>query len=369
MPENLKPLTALRFFAAMWVVSFHYWPDLIGHAAAVPAVVGKGYLGVELFFVLSGFILSHVYLDGLGEGRFKYGKFLWARLARVYPLHLATLAGVGLLVAGAAAAGFDLSHNIADWASLPANLTLTHAWGLAPEAAWNHPSWSISAEWFAYLTFPLFGWVAWRLRRRPGVAVAGAIALIAGLYVAFEAMTGFPLTRATIHWGALRIVPCFAYGCAINLAWRSGAVRTSTQALAGAGLFTALALSSAQLGLHDAVTVSLFGGLILCLAALSSTGSKVLSGAVGVYLGEVSYAVYMVCIPWQLVYVNGVQKALNLGDAPLPFPVWLGLVVGVVPAAAAAHHLVERPARAAMRAWADRGFGFAARGEPSRSPA
>jgi peptidoglycan/LPS O-acetylase OafA/YrhL len=369
MPENLKPLTALRFFAAMWVVSFHYWHDLVGKAAALPNLVSKGYLGVELFFVLSGFILSHVYLDGLGQGRFKYGKFLWARLARVYPLHIAVLAGVGLLVAGAAAAGFELSHNIADWAALPANLTLTHAWGLAPEAAWNHPSWSISAEWFAYLTFPLFGWAAWRMRRRPGLAVAGAIALLTGLYLAFQAAAGFPLTQATIHWGALRIVPCFAYGCAINLMWRSGAVRTSGQALAGALAFTALTIASAQLNLHDALTVSLFGGVILSLAALSSTGSKVLSGPVGVYLGEVSYAVYMVCIPWQLVYVNAAEKLLHLDGQPLPFVVWLGLVAGVVPVAMAGHHLVERPCRTAMRAWADRGFSFAARGEPSRTPA
>ena len=60
MPQNLKPLTALRFFAAMWVVGFHFWPDL---ELAMPAIVGKGYLGVDLFFVLSGFIHSHVYLE------------------------------------------------------------------------------------------------------------------------------------------------------------------------------------------------------------------------------------------------------------------------------------------------------------------
>jgi len=368
MPANLKPLTALRFFAAMWVVAFHYWPELTGEAG-VPAVVAKGYLGVELFFVLSGFILSHVYLQSVGEGKFRYGPFLWARLARVYPLHLATLIGVGAMVAAATVAGFALKHNIADWGSLPANLLLMHAWGLAPEAAWNHPSWSISAEWFAYLTFPAFGWAAWRLRDRPMAAVAGALALLAGLYVAFEAAAGFPLTRATIHWGALRIVPCFAYGCAIYLLWRSGAVKTQGQALLGVFAFAALSLACANAGLHDAATVGAFGGLILALAGLTSTGSKVLSGPVGVYLGEVSFAVYMVCIPWHLLYGNAVQKILQLPDGPLPFAVWIGLVAGVLPVAALAHHLVERPARSAMRAWSDRGFKFAARGEPSRSAA
>ena len=366
-PENLKPLTALRFFAALWVVSYHYWPDLT--AAARPALVAKGYLGVEMFFVLSGFILSHVYLASTGEGRFRYGPFLWARLARVYPLHLATLVGVGVMALGAAALGFQLHNDIADWGVLPANLLLVHAWGFAKVAAWNHPSWSISAEWFAYLAFPAFAWVAWRLRARPLLATAGAVALLAGLYPLFEKLAGFPLTEATIAWGALRIVPCFAFGCAIHLVWRSGLIRGSAQAKLAAAAFTGLAIASAAAQLPDAATVTCFGGIILSLAAVSSTGSRLLSGPVGVYLGEVSYAVYMVCIPWQLLFVNAAQKALHLGDAPLPLPVWLVFFAGVVPLAALAHHLVERPARTAMRHWSDRGFKFAARGEVSRATA
>ena len=80
---------------------------------------------------------------------------------------------------------------------------MVHAWGLAPEAAWNHPSWSISAEWFAYLAFPAFAWVAWRLRDRPNLAVIGALVLLFGLYAAFQALAGFSLSQATIAWGAL----------------------------------------------------------------------------------------------------------------------------------------------------------------------
>src|SRR5471032_1559875 len=95
--RDLRPLTALRFFAAMWVVLYHYWPNLNGEH--MPALVAHGYLGVELFFVLSGFILCHVYLDQFASGRFRYGGFLWARLARVYPLHIAALVGIGLMAA------------------------------------------------------------------------------------------------------------------------------------------------------------------------------------------------------------------------------------------------------------------------------
>lgn len=349
MPENIKPLTALRFYAALWVVAFSYWGNLAGVGAA-PRLVEHGYLGVDLFFVLSGFILAHVYMQGFAERRVGYGHFLWARLARIYPLHLATLAGMGLMGAVAVVLGFRMTHPIVDLGSLPANLTLTHAWGLARTAAWNHPSWSISAEWFAYLSFPLFAAAAWSLRNRPRLAVAGALVLLFAIHAGYRATTGEELTTATIAWGALRIVPCFAYGCAIYLLWRSGAVKTTREALLGVALFVAAILVSVQSGLPDAATVAGFGGLILALAGLSSTGSRRLTSPVGVYLGEISFAIYMVCVPWQVGFVNLSEKLLHLEGGKLPAPLWAVFVLGVIPVAAAAHHLVERPARAAMRA-------------------
>lgn len=74
------------------MVLYTAWPHL--DVGFVPVAVTKGYLGVETFFILSGFILSHVYLEAAGQKRFRYGGFLWARIARVYPLHLVTLFGM-----------------------------------------------------------------------------------------------------------------------------------------------------------------------------------------------------------------------------------------------------------------------------------
>jgi peptidoglycan/LPS O-acetylase OafA/YrhL len=349
---HIKPLTALRFYAAMWVVLFHYWPKLA--VSWTPDFVTRGYLGVELFFVLSGFILCHVYLPSLEGGRFRYGAFLWARIARVYPLHIATLAGVGLMAFAAIKAGFGIDPTILSWESLPANLLMVHAWGFAPEAGWNHPSWSISAEWFAYLSFPLFGWVALSLRSRPWAAVAGACALLSALYVVFPIFAGHPLTEATIAWGALRIAPCFALGCAAYLLWRSGPILKAGVALALSTALTLAIVAMAALGAHDASLVIAFGALIVCLASLTSTGSALGTSRLGVWLGEVSYGIYMVCVPWKLLFVNAAVKFGGFENEVLPLWLWLIFLMSVIPVAGVVHHLIERPARNAMKSWAQR---------------
>jgi peptidoglycan/LPS O-acetylase OafA/YrhL len=348
-PVDLRPLTALRFMAALWVVFYTFWPNL--DVGFLPNLAAKGYLGVELFFVLSGFILSHVYLHAFAEKRFSYRGFLWARIARVYPLHLFTLLGVMALGLGAVAVGMSIDDSVLSWKTLPAHLLMLHAWGLAGEAGWNHPSWSISAEWFAYLAFPLFALAAWPLRKRPWVATAGAAVFLMGLYAAFERLAGFPLTEATFRWGALRIVPCFAYGCALYLVYRRAPLpRAGLLALSAAVVM----VGSASVLAWDAVTVLAAGLLILALASIPHDHAGWLGSRPAVYLGEISYSVYMVCAPWQILAVNLAARATGADDKRLHVLVWLGIILGLIAAAAATYHLIERPARQALRGMADR---------------
>jgi peptidoglycan/LPS O-acetylase OafA/YrhL len=283
-------------------------------------------------------------------GKFRYGDFLWARLARIYPMHLVTLIAMGLMAGLALAAGQAVDRNIVSFAALPANLFLVQAWGFAPVAGWNHPSWSISAEWFAYLSFPLFAFLAIRMRNRPLLAVAGAVALMVGLYAIFPLLAGSLLTKATIAWGALRIVPCFALGCALFIAWRAHAV-DRRKSLFGALFFGAGALIAAQFQAPDALTVTLCGGLIISLAQVSRSGSRLGSHPVLVYLGEISYSIYMICIPWQWLFVNLSVKILHLNSKQLPWYLWLILTLSLIPLAAGTHSLIERPARDRMKLW------------------
>jgi peptidoglycan/LPS O-acetylase OafA/YrhL len=207
------------------------------------------------------------------------------------------------------------------------------------------------------------------------VAVLGAAAFLATLYFVFEQWAGFPLTEATIRWGALRIVPCFALGCALYLMYRKAPLKAP--ALTSAA-FLVLMLGSAWLGLWDAITVLLAGGLILSLASLPNERAGWLASKPAVYLGEISYAVYMVCVPWKLLAVNLAAKVTDAPDKQLHVFVWWAILALLPVVAAASYHLVEHPARKALRAWAERGDktsarntkdagtskGLAARGEP-----
>jgi len=351
-PEDLKPLTSLRFIAALWVVLFVWWPH--GPFASTPAFVANGYLGVDLFFTLSGFILSHVYLREAGERRFRYGAFLWNRLARIYPLHLVALLAVGVMAGGAAVAGMSIDPDIVSWQGLIPNLLLVHAWGFAEVSGWNHPSWSISAEWFAYLTFPIFAAAAWGMHKRPLVALGLALAALFGANAGYHALTGELLTEATIVGGFLRIVPTFAYGCALYLVWSSGLLKRVRDAWILLGASVLAVAASAGLDAPDVLTVALFGPLLLALAALSQAPSNPLSSKPFVFLGEVSYSVYMIMVPWQLLSVNALSRLLGAESKQLPLWAWLVCLAMLVPLAALSYRLVEKPARQWLKGFAAR---------------
>ena len=160
--QELQSLTPLRGIAAIWVICFHYIVVYFSafHPEQISSVLNKGYLAVDMFFMLSGFVLSHVYWgtftsETADAGH--YWKFMGARVARLYPLHLFNLCQ--FLVATLAFAVYQYGsagefnaipvHGARSLTALLANVAMLQ--GLkASQLAWNYPAWSISIEFLAY---------------------------------------------------------------------------------------------------------------------------------------------------------------------------------------------------------------------------
>ncbi|HLL31773.1 MAG TPA: acyltransferase, partial [Allosphingosinicella sp.] len=218
---DLPALTGIRGLAAWFVVLYHirlgavpYLPDGANFA------LSKGYLAVDLFFMLSGFVLWLNYADRLRrDGIGAVPKYLARRVARVWPLHLFILALTVIFAAGLAAAG-KLNPDHYPWAELPLHMLLIHNWGFTGALTWNDPSWSISGEAGAYLLFPLIVLGAdWR-RLSPALAIA-ALLLLALLLWAVMGWNGADiLDRDIPRFGLLRAVTEFSMGTIVCALWQ-----------------------------------------------------------------------------------------------------------------------------------------------------
>ena len=178
-----------------------------------------------------------------------------------------------------------------------------------------------------------------------------ASAFLIALYAGFEALTGLPLTKATIDWGALRIVPCFALGCALHNFWRARPATSGQKAVANLSVAAPMMLAAAALGAPDAMIVLALGMVILFLADAGATNARTIDNPALIYLGEVSYSVYMLCVPWKIVFFNAAARLTGATDEKLPLVIWAVGLVGLVALAAASYHLIEKPARLRMKQW------------------
>lgn len=213
--DDTRHLDALRIIAAGAVVVLHYSDYVRDHAFGRFMVEHTLHfnLFVDLFFVVSGFVIAGQYLDKVDDPA-SIARFVWRRLARIYPLHLATL-GFYLIVAALLHAGVVRVDNPARYplSDLPAQLLLLHAFN-GERLTFNFPSWSLSAEMFCYLLFPLIAALAaWR--RKMAVALVAIPAIANTLYAS---ATGSEPWAAWINsGGAFRALPGFTLGMACYL--------------------------------------------------------------------------------------------------------------------------------------------------------
>lgn len=349
-PDVLDPLTGVRFFLALGVVLFHYQLQWTLPDEAV-GLLDRARLGVDVFFILSGFILTHVYLQG--DGFPDYRRFLAARFARIYPAHLFILLGMLGLVLLAPLFGVGLEPGRFNPADFAGTLLLVQAWfPRETMVLWNGPAWSLSAEWFAYLAFPAYAALALRLRARPWVIIALAAILFVALDAFYRAQFGRVLPRAEDSMGILRIVPEFLYGIGLYYLGQRWTPSPRVSVM-GALATTAALLTLMQLGADDRIIVAAAGPFVLSLALLAKARVRTcLSHPVALFAGEASFALYLVHIPILMVWRNAAQAFFGWpGDYRMGMAELAAMLVLTLAAAAAIHVFVERPGRRLLRAW------------------
>ena len=365
--DLLAALTPLRFPAAAVVFVAHAWGVLKARGGAewAPWVVHAS-IGVSFFFVLSGFILTYNYLDELREPtRRSVWNFFVARWARTYPVHLLTLLFLLPVMYSTFASGAFGN---------PRTMVVTHVLlghGFLPEISakansLNPPSWSLSAEWFLYLSLPLLipGLTTGSWARRAAVLLlalapwAVAVADVAGALA-------LPAWFSPYRYPPVRLVD-FVAGVLLGLLWRSRhgvttpvttSVRRATVAEVAALLFLAAwvwVVARETTNMEWAKTARWIGVylppcllLIWVLARGGGLVSRALKSGPVAYLGEISFAFYM--IHWS-VLITFATYGPRFGTRQWGFGWRWAACAGIAfVLAVACYHLYEIPLRDRLR--------------------
>jgi len=335
MKHELRALTSVRGIAAWFVVLYHIRMSIDGLPGWALAIVSKGYLAVDFFFLLSGFVIWLAWGQRLRDDPRQVPAFLKKRIARVWPLHLGML-GFGVAFAGALSLRGPVDPDYYPFALLPLHVLLIQNWGFAPGPNWNVPAWSISTEWAAYLLFPILAFtIDWR--RMPRWAAGGAILALFVLLDAAMTMAGATNLGFEIdHFGLLRCLVEFTAGGALCGIW-----------MHGGSSFPAFAVASAVAlgwwaGLPEMLAVpALFAALLLALALSSGGPHHPLEGRSLHWLGEISYATYLshflLWVVFKLVAVDDPRHVSHMLIATY--------LIGVLAASALLYRYIERPAQ------------------------
>lgn len=289
-----RSLESLRGVAAVLVALFHSgfvvdqkWP-----------VIAQGDIFVDLFFVLSGFVMFHAYADRIAGG-LRFSRYVLLRIGRLYPLHLFMLLiwmGYVLIrgfVHGQYGLGADPFVN-SNLYTLVSNLLLLQSMGLHDLMSWNYPSWSVSVEFYTYLVFFL-------LISRLGQAwnhhylLLMSVAMYGVLWIANDQS----LLR-TVDYGFPRCLGGFFLGAWVRARigqkrWQAKRIIATLLELGVLAILLALIVNSMADKVVQLTTFVWFA-VVVGVFSIQNAGlvSRLLEHNAMVMLGTLSYSIYLI---------------------------------------------------------------------------
>ncbi len=375
--ESIDTLTSLRGIAALWVFMAHIFFNYpfflftrkIG-TDSLKTIIQNGFFGVDLFFILSGFVICYVYYDHIfekGSACKNIAKFYLLRLARIYPVHLFMLL-VMLLY------NYQriFNYNEHFFQSALLNLSLTNSWSQRSNVlTWNIISWSLSVEWFLYLSFPLILFFLKRIDKIWKIILAMILLYIGyyliilisnpngmGIYILLDIYPNPRLKPPIILYGnLLRGVFCFLIGCLLFRIYMSKILHT----LRWNAIFYCLLVILISLIVYNStfnmVHIIFFYALLTCLIYsmifLRGITRKILCSGVFMYLGKISFSFYMIH-PFYISFLGNsltthFHKISKFSSEALYAAYLIVIYIGAVAISALLYHLIEQPCRNLLR--------------------
>jgi peptidoglycan/LPS O-acetylase OafA/YrhL len=339
-PEPIRriiELDGLRGWLALYVCIYHLtaFPALLEYIEEHAYFLRNGPFAVDVFFALSGFVLSYVYANEFASGvsHAAYWRFISVRVARLYPVHIFTFMMLALaLLPSIMRTNAFLDHEGRyAWSAGLANVAMLHGpW--IDHRSWNYPSWSISAEFHVYLIFPFIV----RYLRHPLAcallfATAGLIPFVLSNLVGGTATNGvLVLVRA----GALFVAGMAAFQLRNSTVLRSP-------------VLAALSVACPALLVCSDKTASfavLFAAPLLIGAMFSGPVARFLRLRISVVLGEISYSLYMVHAVVQILVLSKLRGVAGISVTQTATVAFCGVALSLL-AACLVHELVEKPGR------------------------
>jgi peptidoglycan/LPS O-acetylase OafA/YrhL len=354
-------LDGLRGIAALVVVLHHIrWPNHVTNNNFIT----NGYLAVDVFFILSGFIIMKKYVGRISNIT-GLANFIRLRIFRIYPLHLAVLivlvclelvkfAIQGVLATSSEQPPFTNENSIT---ALAANGVLLNGLHTLDSLSWNIPSWSISCEFSAYIVFGITV-LSGLIRRR---LFFPSVVLLAGCSYGILAFERDGLD-VTYDWGIVRCLAGFFLG-ALVAGVDSGRNSTADRFVGSATVATMVVIivtMSVATGRSVVLVVPLF---VLAIALLQNDigpVARILMRSMTQYLGRISYSIYMMqflvvlCITIiakrvvkvPLVFDSHTQKLTLMINPWIGDILLLGTVLALILLSGLTYVWIESPGRA-----------------------
>lgn len=362
MPLHFRILGFWRVAAALLVMIFHYLS--YGPQSGIDAANRMRVLMplLDMFLLISGFLIMYRYADRLLVERGGYQRFIVRRLARFYPLYLVTLLYfvlVGIVVhMGWIGSTADGRY---DWSALPANILLVQGWGFTDHLTFNYVGWTLSAEWFCYLTLPAI------ILTYRYVGLLGLVALIAISCTALEVAVAiriipFSSWMMADTWGAYRAFADFAIGAFVAVLVRDSRWRM-TSTLPGWGLFTLTCVLMWN-GLGGYPALALLAASVF-LAALAERNDQEATRLLKPFdpVANASFSIYLIhpvvaSLVLGIVWRHGLEP-LGIGDF---YTFWIVPMVLTLVLALASARWFEAP----LAAWLNERFAARADRDPAQ---